>query len=174
MTVQGPVKEQQRDGMSHKGGGSGRGAHAATTPPPPPPPGNGKGWPVRVHSVARAVRDRGASLRTGSLREQLIYPDMTPDRHRSKDLVAILKDVGLGYLSTRFGLDVVMNWDDLLSGGEQQRLGFARCARAAAAMRVRRGGRWGRGRRLLRLLGSPPRWGFLEIFPKFSNKIEKN
>ena len=36
VTVQGPVKEQQLDGMSHMGGGG-----VAT---PPPPPGGGAPW----------------------------------------------------------------------------------------------------------------------------------
>lgn len=42
------------------------------------------------------------------------------------DLAAILQMVDLGYLLERFTLDSVQTWEDLLSGGEVQRIGFAR------------------------------------------------
>ena len=49
MTVQGPVKEQQPDGMSHGGGGGG-GPYAARRPPPPPR--------LRAQFVAKGARVR--------------------------------------------------------------------------------------------------------------------
>lgn len=62
----------------------------------------------------------------GSLREQLIYPNMdrtVPDG----DLKDILEKVNLANLHERCGgLDIVMEWGQLLSLGEQQRLAFAR------------------------------------------------
>ena len=41
-------------------------------------------------------------------------------------LIELLSLVHLDYLATRWGLDTVVMWDDHLSGGEAQRLGFAR------------------------------------------------
>ena len=63
----------------------------------------------------------------GTLREQILYPhevhqQMEPDRR----LREIMDSVGLGYLVQKWGFDVRMDWADMLSGGEQQRLGFAR------------------------------------------------
>lgn len=61
----------------------------------------------------------------GTLRDQIIYPlDNSPCN--DEDLLNILDEVGLLYLSKRWGMNNVVNWDDVLSGGEQQRLGFAR------------------------------------------------
>ena len=88
----------------------------------------------------------------GSLRDQLLYPstgDLSPDDypngHRlsqahvlrqsmsSSKLLAILESVGLGETAFRMGkgnpvrgLDVVADWSNILSLGEQQRLVFAR------------------------------------------------
>lgn len=45
-----------------------------------------------------------------------------PDDH----IRAILRDVSLGYLLDRFALTDCAPWEDLLSGGEVQRVGFAR------------------------------------------------
>ncbi len=62
----------------------------------------------------------------GSLRAQLLYP------HTSRDLSletlqATLEKVNLGDLIERVGgLETELNWADVLSLGEQQRLGFAR------------------------------------------------
>jgi putative ATP-binding cassette transporter len=64
-------------------------------------------------------------LLLGSLRDQLCYP-------RARDatneiLYDALRLVGLEYLPDNFGgLDQELNWADVLSGGEQQRLAIAR------------------------------------------------
>lgn len=63
----------------------------------------------------------------GSLRAQVTYP--TIDQSPGADDVIIkqvLHSVGLGGVVAGFGLHAVMAWEDVLSGGEQQRLGFAR------------------------------------------------
>jgi vitamin B12/bleomycin/antimicrobial peptide transport system ATP-binding/permease protein len=61
----------------------------------------------------------------GSLRHQIQYP-----RAGSVDdeaLLEVLQVVGLAHLPQQFGgLDAELNWADVLSGGEQQRLAFAR------------------------------------------------
>jgi vitamin B12/bleomycin/antimicrobial peptide transport system ATP-binding/permease protein len=65
-------------------------------------------------------------LQTGSLRSQLIYPS----GHTTLDdaaLLAVLDEVQLRAVAERHGgLDAVQDWEKLLSGGEQQRLAFAR------------------------------------------------
>lgn len=62
----------------------------------------------------------------GSLRDQLLYPRMgrdVPDR----ELRTALEAVNLGDLPERVGgLEAVLDWADVLSLGEQQRLAFAR------------------------------------------------
>ena len=66
------------------------------------------------------------SLRLGTLRSQLLYP------HQGwpvadAELQRLLERVNLPDLAGRFGgLDVEMDWEKLLSIGEQQRLAFAR------------------------------------------------
>lgn len=62
----------------------------------------------------------------GSLREELIYPK-TETELSNEELSHILDQVNLPHLIERFGsLDVEMNWGDVLSLGEQQRVAFAR------------------------------------------------
>ncbi len=59
----------------------------------------------------------------GTLRDAVLYPDQSrklPDAELSQ----ALKRVGLGHLADRIGEDE--RWDKVLSGGEQQRLAFAR------------------------------------------------
>jgi vitamin B12/bleomycin/antimicrobial peptide transport system ATP-binding/permease protein len=61
----------------------------------------------------------------GTLRDQLCYPRVRDTAEST--LQAVLADVNLGDLPERFGgFDVQLNWTDVLSPGEQQRLGFAR------------------------------------------------
>lgn len=65
-------------------------------------------------------------LQVGTLRSQLIYPS----QHTELDddaLLQILDEVQLRHLADREGgLDRSQDWEKLLSGGEQQRLAFAR------------------------------------------------
>jgi vitamin B12/bleomycin/antimicrobial peptide transport system ATP-binding/permease protein len=62
----------------------------------------------------------------GSLRSQLLYPNIATDIDE-KRLYNILKKVNLEYLPDRVGgLDAELNWVDILSLGEQQRLAFGR------------------------------------------------
>jgi len=67
----------------------------------------------------------------GSLREQLLYPrgDLnTPDQ----TLIEALRRVNLPDLADRVGgLDTALDWSNVLSMGEQQRLAFARLLLAA-------------------------------------------
>jgi len=70
-------------------------------------------------------------LPSGTLRDQLIYPDL-PSRQIEKKisderLQVILEEAQLGYLVTREGgWDSMNDWNDVLSGGEKQRLAMAR------------------------------------------------
>jgi ABC-type uncharacterized transport system fused permease/ATPase subunit len=64
----------------------------------------------------------------GTLREQITYPDQPEGDWATRFDVFedILKTVALEYLVARSGLDTAEDWDQALSGGEKQRLGFAR------------------------------------------------
>ncbi|NJL97611.1 MAG: ABC transporter ATP-binding protein/permease [Synechococcaceae cyanobacterium SM2_3_2] len=62
----------------------------------------------------------------GSLQEQLIYPSNRTDLTIA-DLQRVLTQVNLGSLAERMGgFEVVQDWPNVLSLGEQQRLAFAR------------------------------------------------
>jgi putative ATP-binding cassette transporter len=62
----------------------------------------------------------------GSLRSQLLYPNTSSDVSDEK-LYGILQQVNLKDLPVRIGgLDVELDWVNVLSLGEQQRLAFAR------------------------------------------------
>ncbi|KKF95773.1 Peroxisomal long-chain fatty acid import protein 2 [Ceratocystis platani] len=70
-------------------------------------------------------------LSIGTLRDQVIYPDgevdMRSKRKSENDLKEILNAARLGYLPDREGgWDTRKEWKDVLSGGEKQRMGFAR------------------------------------------------
>ncbi|MCL5260260.1 MAG: ABC transporter ATP-binding protein/permease [Gammaproteobacteria bacterium] len=62
----------------------------------------------------------------GSLREQLIYPNLASDISK-EELYNILHEVNLTDLPKRVGgFDTVLKWADVLSLGEQQRIMFVR------------------------------------------------
>jgi vitamin B12/bleomycin/antimicrobial peptide transport system ATP-binding/permease protein len=62
-------------------------------------------------------------LPLGTLRRVVTYPD-APDARSAREVAAALKKVELGHLAER--LDEEASWDQILSGGEKQRLAFAR------------------------------------------------
>lgn len=70
-------------------------------------------------------------LTIGTLRDQVIYPhsemDMRESGRRDYELSRVLEEVRLGYLPDREGgWDCRKEWKDILSGGEKQRMAFAR------------------------------------------------
>ena len=70
-------------------------------------------------------------LTQGTLRDQVIYPhtemDMAESGLKDRDLQGVLDESKLGYLVSREGgWDTMKTWKDVLSGGEKQRMGFAR------------------------------------------------
>jgi putative ATP-binding cassette transporter len=64
----------------------------------------------------------------GTLREQMLYPGGQSMTTVSDDMLeTVLEKVNLADLGKRFGgFDIAMDWAQLLSLGEQQRLSFAR------------------------------------------------
>ena len=97
-------------------------------------------WPVYRGLVSRP-RNSGTDgimflpqrpyLASGTLRDQVIYPhseiDMRDSGRKDSELFQILEDVRLGYLPEREGgWNVRKEWKDVLSGGEKQRMAFAR------------------------------------------------
>lgn len=94
-------------------------------------------WPVRGGRLSRPARGeifkvpQRPYLCEGTLRSQFIYPD-TEDDMRARgvtddDLARMLATVDLAYVVEREGgWDAVSEWRDVLSGGEKQRVGFAR------------------------------------------------
>lgn len=97
-------------------------------------------WPV-YRGLSSRPRSTGADgimflpqrpyLSPGTLRDQVIYPHTELDmREAGRDesaLQTILDNARLGYLVKREGgWDTRKEWKDVLSGGEKQRMGFAR------------------------------------------------
>lgn len=84
-------------------------------------------WPfgrgrIRVGDGKSLFLPQRPYLPLGSLADALAYPDQNP--HSPDELAGALRAVGLPYLVDQ--LDEHRNWAQRLSGGEQQRLGFAR------------------------------------------------
>jgi putative ATP-binding cassette transporter len=87
---------------------------------------NGAGHIIRPNLKEIMFLPQQPYLGCGSLRELLLYPH---DNHQltTKDLQNILILANLGNLAeTVGGLDTELNWANILSLGEQQRLAFAR------------------------------------------------
>jgi len=97
----------------------------------------GELWPVFGGKVSKPSIEKifyipqRPYLPNGSLRDQLIYPH-THEIQKSRNvtdenLQNILNEVRLGYLVAREGgWDSVNDWNDVLSGGEKQRIAMAR------------------------------------------------
>ena len=97
-------------------------------------------WPVFRGLVSRPRRigfdgifflPQRSYLPPGTLRDQVIYPhsemDMRDAARRDHGLQGILEDVRLGYLVEREGgWNARKDWASVLSGGEKQRISFAR------------------------------------------------
>ncbi len=62
----------------------------------------------------------------GTLRSQLLYPRQATHPVSHTELLELLERVNLGELAERCGLDIELDWEKMLSIGEQQRLAFAR------------------------------------------------
>lgn len=97
-------------------------------------------WPLYNGLISKPNDDdiiylpQRAYFSNGTLRDQIIYPlshsEMLNEGKTDQDLIRILKEVRLEYLLDRdIGLnylDSVHDWKDVLSGGEKQRVQFAR------------------------------------------------
>jgi vitamin B12/bleomycin/antimicrobial peptide transport system ATP-binding/permease protein len=86
-------------------------------------------WPwgdgnVQVAAGAKMfLMPQRAYVPVGTLRRAATYPE-PPETYEADDVAKALKQVGLGHLVKR--LDDEAPWDQTLSGGEKQRLAFAR------------------------------------------------
>jgi len=94
-------------------------------------------WPIFGGTLTRPARDRvfyvpqRPYLALGTLRDQVTYPlprgEAMAKGATDEVLMALLEDVRLAEVAKRKGgLDVEMDWADVLSGGEKQRLAMAR------------------------------------------------
>lgn len=66
----------------------------------------------------------------GSLRDQIIYPDTYQDMlnkgFKDEHILEICKNADLIHISEKEGLESQKDWNEMLSGGEKQRVGLAR------------------------------------------------
>jgi putative ATP-binding cassette transporter len=88
---------------------------------------SGKGIIERPHLEEMLFLPQRPYMIIGSLREQLLYPNLTK-KVDDDQLQRILEIVNLPTLVNRFekGFDTEENWENILSLGEQQRVAFAR------------------------------------------------
>jgi len=83
--------------------------------------------PPRVGHGGVYVLPQRSYMCQGSLRQQVLYPETEVfDPECDAEISRLLIDLGLETTLTEFGLDGVTVWEDTLSLGEQQRIGFAR------------------------------------------------
>ena len=98
-------------------------------------------WPLRTGTVSVRGARRDAPpiflvpqriyCCVGSLADQVTYPQIVQEAERTAEveerILSLLDAVGIEYLAEREGgLSATTAWDDVLSLGEQQRLGMAR------------------------------------------------
>ncbi|AET38142.1 ATP-binding cassette long-chain fatty acid transporter PXA1 Ecym_2410 [Eremothecium cymbalariae DBVPG len=89
---------------------------------------------IPSESDMMCIAQRPYFIQGGTFRDQIIYPmfvDTFYEKgHKDRELVRVLKEVKLDYLLKRADalnyLDHVADWKDVLSGGEKQRMNFAR------------------------------------------------
>ena len=87
---------------------------------------SGTGCIIRPHLKEMLFLPQRPYMILGSLRDQLVYPN-TSNEVDEKTLREVLTQVNLADLPERVGgFDAVLDWADILSLGEQQRLAFAR------------------------------------------------
>ena len=84
--------------------------------------------PNRIGSNGLFFLPQRPYITLGTLRQQLIYPHQPTQQEKTDDeLIELLRMVGLIHLMYfEDGLDSTQAWADMLSGGEQQRIGFCR------------------------------------------------
>jgi putative ATP-binding cassette transporter len=85
-------------------------------------------WPwgageVRIDHEGLFVMPQRPYVPLGTLRRAVTYP-LSPEMIDDNAVRGAIEDVGLGHFIER--LDADEHWDQVLSGGEKQRLGFAR------------------------------------------------
>ena len=93
-------------------------------------------WPfgsghVRVGQGRALFLPQRPYLPLGTLQDAILYPEIAPQPSRA-EIEAALRAVGLPYLVSL--LNKESNWAQRLSGGEQQRIGFARVLLMRPAM----------------------------------------
>jgi len=97
----------------------------------------GQLWPITGGRLTKPPQDQifyipqRPYLPNGTLRDQLIYPmtveEMNDKGYTDDDLLQLLGEVRLAYLVDREGgWDKENDWNDVLSGGEKQRMAMGR------------------------------------------------
>lgn len=94
----------------------------------------GQLWPLFGGKVFRPKFDKlfyipqRPYLPLGSMRDQIIYPHKKQTEGVTDEyLISLLEEVKLGYIIEREGgLDSTNDWNEILSGGEKQRIAMAR------------------------------------------------